>query len=36
VIVPGVATLTEINMALEYNLDILKFFPAEAFRGLKH
>jgi 2-dehydro-3-deoxyphosphogluconate aldolase/(4S)-4-hydroxy-2-oxoglutarate aldolase len=33
-IVPGVATPTEINMALEYGLEILKFFPASAFGGV--
>jgi len=35
VITPGIATPTEINIALEYNLDVLKFFPAEAFGGVK-
>lgn len=34
-VTPGVATPTDINMALEYNLEILKFFPAEAFGGVK-
>lgn len=34
-ITPGVATPTEINMALDYNLNILKFFPAEALGGAK-
>jgi 2-dehydro-3-deoxyphosphogluconate aldolase/(4S)-4-hydroxy-2-oxoglutarate aldolase len=30
-----VATPTEIEMAVEVGLDILKFFPAEAFGGIK-
>ena len=34
-ITPGVATPTEINMALDYNLQILKFFPAGALGGVK-
>lgn len=34
-IIPGVATPTEIALALEYGLEVLKFFPAEAFGGLK-
>ena len=34
-ITPGVATPTEIQMALEQGLHVLKFFPAEAFGGLK-
>lgn len=33
-IVPGVSTPTEIEMALEFDLNILKFFPAEASGGL--
>lgn len=33
-VTPGVATPTEIEMALERNLKILKFFPAEALGGL--
>jgi len=32
---PGVCTPTEIEMGLEFGLDILKFFPAESFGGLK-
>ena len=31
---PGVATATEVQMALEAGLDVLKFFPAEAAGGL--
>lgn len=34
-ITPGIATPTEINMALNYGLNILKFFPAEAMGGVK-
>jgi 2-dehydro-3-deoxyphosphogluconate aldolase/(4S)-4-hydroxy-2-oxoglutarate aldolase len=34
-IFPGVCTPTDIIMALEAELRILKFFPAEAFGGLK-
>ena len=34
-ITPGVATPTEIQMALEHNLDVVKFFPADAFGGVK-
>lgn len=32
---PGVCTPTEIEAALQYNLDVLKFFPAEPSGGLK-
>lgn len=34
-VTPGVATPTEINMALDKGLRILKFFPAEALGGVK-
>lgn len=34
-VTPGVMTPTEINMALNKGLDILKFFPAEAAGGVK-
>lgn len=34
-ITPGVCTPTDIEGALYFNLDVLKFFPAEAFGGLK-
>ncbi len=34
-VTPGVATPTEIDMALEVGLSILKFFPAEAMGGIK-
>ncbi|MBR4749245.1 MAG: bifunctional 4-hydroxy-2-oxoglutarate aldolase/2-dehydro-3-deoxy-phosphogluconate aldolase [Abditibacteriota bacterium] len=32
---PGVCTPTEIEAAMEYGLDTLKFFPAGAFGGVK-
>ena len=34
-ITPGVATPTEIEAALDLGLNILKYFPAEAFGGLE-
>ena len=34
-IIPGVATSSEIEQALSYNLEYLKFFPAEALGGVK-
>lgn len=34
-VIPGVMTPTEINMALNKGLTILKFFPAEAAGGVK-
>lgn len=34
-ITPGVATPTEIQMALEHNLEVVKFFPADALGGVK-
>jgi 2-dehydro-3-deoxyphosphogluconate aldolase/(4S)-4-hydroxy-2-oxoglutarate aldolase len=34
-ITPGICTPTEIAMGLDYGLNIFKFFPAEAFGGLK-
>ena len=34
-VTPGVITPTEINMALNKGLNILKFFPAEASGGIK-
>ena len=33
-VTPGVATPTEINMALDKGLHILKFFPAQALGGV--
>jgi 2-dehydro-3-deoxyphosphogluconate aldolase/(4S)-4-hydroxy-2-oxoglutarate aldolase len=35
-ITPGVATPTEIERALEFDLEVLKFFPAEALGGLNY
>lgn len=34
-VTPGIATPTEIQMALEHGIDVVKFFPADAFGGLK-
>ncbi|MBO4321005.1 MAG: bifunctional 4-hydroxy-2-oxoglutarate aldolase/2-dehydro-3-deoxy-phosphogluconate aldolase [Treponema sp.] len=34
-IAPGIMTPTEIEMALEFGLDVVKFFPAENAGGLK-
>jgi 2-dehydro-3-deoxyphosphogluconate aldolase / (4S)-4-hydroxy-2-oxoglutarate aldolase len=34
-ITPGICTPTEIEMGLDYGLSIFKFFPAEAYGGLK-
>ncbi len=34
-ITPGISNPTDIEMALEFGLEVLKFFPAEAFGGLK-
>lgn len=34
-IIPGVATPTDIEVALGFGLTVVKFFPAEAFGGLK-
>lgn len=33
-IIPGICTPTEVEMALEHNLNVLKFFPAEPSGGL--
>ncbi|HCV43350.1 MAG TPA: 2-dehydro-3-deoxyphosphogluconate aldolase [Bacteroidetes bacterium] len=35
-ITPGVATPTEIGLAIEMGLDVVKFFPAEASGGLEY
>jgi 2-dehydro-3-deoxyphosphogluconate aldolase / (4S)-4-hydroxy-2-oxoglutarate aldolase len=35
-VTPGVATPTEIEQALEFNLDVVKFFPAESLGGIKY
>jgi 2-dehydro-3-deoxyphosphogluconate aldolase/(4S)-4-hydroxy-2-oxoglutarate aldolase len=34
-VTPGVATPTDIEAAMEFGLEIVKYFPAEAFGGLK-
>jgi 2-dehydro-3-deoxyphosphogluconate aldolase/(4S)-4-hydroxy-2-oxoglutarate aldolase len=34
-ITPGIATPTDIEMALDHGLSVVKFFPAEAIGGLK-
>jgi 2-dehydro-3-deoxyphosphogluconate aldolase/(4S)-4-hydroxy-2-oxoglutarate aldolase len=34
-VIPGTSTPTDIERALEFGLDIVKFFPAEAFGGIK-
>ncbi len=34
-VVPGVSTPTEIETALDFGLEVLKYFPAEAFGGIK-
>lgn len=34
-VTPGVATPTEVEMALDFGLDVVKFFPAEAYGGTK-
>jgi len=34
-ICPGVCAPTQIEMGLEFGLEVLKFFPAEAYGGLK-
>jgi 2-dehydro-3-deoxyphosphogluconate aldolase/(4S)-4-hydroxy-2-oxoglutarate aldolase len=34
VVIPGVATSTEVLMALDHGLHVLKFFPAEALGGI--
>jgi 2-dehydro-3-deoxyphosphogluconate aldolase/(4S)-4-hydroxy-2-oxoglutarate aldolase len=34
-VTPGTSTPTDIERALDFGLDIVKFFPAEAFGGIK-
>jgi 2-dehydro-3-deoxyphosphogluconate aldolase/(4S)-4-hydroxy-2-oxoglutarate aldolase len=34
-VIPGTATPTDIETALSFGLDVVKFFPAEAFGGVK-
>lgn len=35
-ITPGIATPTEVERALEFNLEVVKYFPAEALGGLNY
>ena len=35
-ITPGIATPSEIERALEFNLEVVKYFPAEALGGLNY
>ena len=35
-ITPGIATQTEIERALEFDLEVVKYFPAEALGGLNY
>lgn len=35
VVTPGICTPSDIEAALDFGLEVLKFFPAEAFGGLK-
>jgi len=35
IITPGISTPSDIEAALDFGLEVLKFFPAEAFGGLK-
>jgi len=35
IITPGISTPSDIEAALDFDLEVLKFFPAEAFGGLK-
>jgi len=35
-ITPGIATPTEIEMALEFNLEVVKYFPAEPLGGVSY
>ena len=34
-VIPGVSTPTDIEMALGFDLSVVKFFPAESFGGIK-
>lgn len=35
-VTPGIATPTEIEMALEFNLEVVKYFPAEPLGGVSY
>ena len=34
-VIPGTSNPTDIEMALDFNLNVVKFFPAESFGGIK-
>ncbi len=34
--IPGIATPTEIGMALEFNMEVVKYFPAEPLGGINY
>lgn len=34
-VTPGISTPTDIERAIDFGLDVVKFFPAEAFGGIK-
>lgn len=34
-VIPGISTPTEIEMALDFDLNVVKFFPAESFGGVR-
>ncbi|MFO7937866.1 MAG: bifunctional 4-hydroxy-2-oxoglutarate aldolase/2-dehydro-3-deoxy-phosphogluconate aldolase [Kiritimatiellia bacterium] len=34
-VTPGVCAPTQVEMALEFSIEVMKFFPAEAYGGLK-
>src|SRR5207247_2223089 len=34
-VTPGIATATELEMALDHGLNVVKFFPAESIGGIK-
>ena len=34
-IFPGIATPTDLELALEHGLNVVKFYPAEAFGGVR-
>jgi len=36
IITPGIATPTEVERALEFNLEVVKYFPAESLGGLNY
>lgn len=34
-VIPGISNPTDIEMALDFDLNVVKFFPAESFGGIK-